>query len=230
MGAGRGGGMSSDVARAALEPLVAVRRLSVAARTAIEPPIAVQASDEALLALMQTGDTQALGVLFERYARLVLTIAFRSLRDRAEAEDLVQDVFLHLHETCRTYDPRKGAARTWIVHLAYCRAFDRRAYLGRRGFYAGPKTFTQTNALEEASPSLENQVAALVSGERVHRAFNELTEKQRTTLELYFFEGFTLREIARRLGESLENVRHHYYRGMRHLNECETVKSLRGER
>ncbi len=220
--------MSSDVARAALEPLVpAHRRLRVGARQQVDEPIAVQPTDEGLLALMQAGDTSALGLLFERYARLVLTIAFRGLRDRAEAEDLVQDVFLHLHETCRNYDPRKGAARTWIVHLAYCRAFDRRAYLSRRGFYGGAETFSQQNALVEAS-SLEDEVSVQVSGERVHRAFEELTEKQRATLELYFFEGFTLREIAQRMGETLENVRHYYYRGMRHLNECKTVKALIG--
>lgn len=218
--------MSSDAARTALRlPLAVERRLHSPPESATES-VACRQSDEELLALVKSGDDRALATLFDRYARLVLTIGFRSLKDYAEAEDLVQDVFLHIHEKSRNYDASKGEGRTWIIHVAYCMAFDRRGYLTRRGFYTGTNISAHQDTLREKS-CLEDQVSIQLSGERVHREFQKLTEKQRTTLELYFFGGFTFREISEQLGETLENVRHHYYRGMERLNETEAAKALR---
>jgi RNA polymerase sigma-70 factor (ECF subfamily) len=74
---------------------------------------------------------------------------------------------------------------------------------------------------------LEDQVSIQLTGEQVHRRFQELTEKQRATLELFFFEGFTFREISEQTGETLENVRHHYYRGMERLNKTDVAQALR---
>jgi len=221
--------MSSDAARTALRlPLSLQRHLQTVAEVATEP-VAARVSDEELLALVKSGDGHALAALFDRYARLVLAIGFRTLKDHAEAEDLVQDVFLHIHERSRNYDPTKGAGRTWIIHVAYCRAFDRRAYLARRGFYTGTDISALQNTLKEES-RLEDQVSIQLSGEQVHREFQELTERQRTTLELFFFGGFTFREIAEQMGETLENVRHHYYRGMERLNKTEAARALRNRK
>jgi RNA polymerase sigma-70 factor (ECF subfamily) len=218
--------MSFDAARTALRlPLAVERRLPSGSETGTES-VAHRPSDEELLALVQSGDDRALAALFDRYARLVLTIGFRSLKDYAEAEDLVQDVFLHIHERSRNYDSTKGAGRTWIIHVAYCMAFDRRGYLARRGFYSGTELSAHQDTLREQS-CLENQISIQLSGEQVHREFQELTENQRTTLELYFFGGFTFREISEQLGETLENVRHHYYRGMERLNKTAAAKALR---
>lgn len=218
--------MSSDATRTALRlPLAVERRLRRVSEPAMES-VASRQSDEELLALVQLGDDRALAALFDRYARLILTIGFRSLKDYAEAEDLVQDVFLHIHERSRNYDSAKGAGRTWIVHVAYCMAFDRRAYLARRGFYSGTNISGHQDALREQS-CLEDQISIQLNGDQVHREFQELTEKQRTTLELYFFRGFTFREISEHLGETLENVRHHYYRGMERLNKTKSAKALR---
>ena len=218
--------MSSDAARTALRlPLAMQRRLHSGCEPAADA-VAPRSSDEELLALCQSGDDHALAELFDRYARLVLTIGFRALKDHAEAEDLVQEVFLHIHERSRNYDRAKGTGRTWIVHVAYCMAFDRRAYLARRGFYSGTNISAHQETLREQS-RLEDQISTQLCGEQVHREFQELTEKQRTTLELHFFAGSTFREISEQMGETLENVRHHYYRGMERLNKTEAAKALR---
>jgi RNA polymerase sigma-70 factor (ECF subfamily) len=63
----------------------------------------------------------------------------------------------------------------------------------------------------------------------LRRAFEELSEKQRQTLTLYFFEGYTLREISQRLNESLANIRHYYYRGLERLKASVDVRSLKGD-
>ena len=73
----------------------------------------------------------------------------------------------------------------------------------------------------------EEQIADLLTGEQLHAAFEELSEKQRATLEMYFFEGLDLREIGRRLAETLENTRHFYYRGLDRLRKSAAAMAHR---
>src|SRR5260370_19902735 len=94
------------------QPLVSLLVTRRRARVATAPAPAVELSDEDLVLQAQHGDRAALGALFDRYASLVLGIGLRTLRDRGEAEDLVQDVFLSLCEKVRGFDPSKGSGRT----------------------------------------------------------------------------------------------------------------------
>src|SRR5712692_322233 len=96
--------------------------------------------DEDLLARIAKGDQEALGCLFPRYARVVRSIAARILRDSAEADDLVQDLFLFIHRKCAIFDSSKSSARSWIVQMAYHRAIERRRYLATRQFYSPMET------------------------------------------------------------------------------------------
>jgi DNA-directed RNA polymerase specialized sigma24 family protein len=73
-------------------------------------------------------------------------------RDRAEAEDLVQDIFLKLFAAKQGFEPDKGGARTWIVQFIYRRAFDRRAFLTRRHFYAGNNPGNAKSTGDEGPP------------------------------------------------------------------------------
>src|SRR5260370_38168527 len=84
------------------------------------------ASDEVLLTRFAEGDQQALACLFERHGRLLRSIATRILRDGAEAEDLVQDLFLFIHRKSVIFDSRKSSARSWIVQMVYHRAISPR--------------------------------------------------------------------------------------------------------
>jgi RNA polymerase sigma-70 factor (ECF subfamily) len=187
------------------------------------------ASDERLLHLAKAGDLGAVGILFDRYSRLVLGVGYRILHDRGEAEDLVQEVFLRLCKKSNSFDASKGSARTWLVQFAYRRAFDRRRYLTRRCFYVGTNLDCLKNALQEGL-GLEAEVAARVTGEQLRVAFEELNDKQSATLQLYFFEGLDLREAATRLGETLENTRHYYYRGLERLRRTAIALTLRSEK
>src|SRR4029077_7470291 len=93
-------------------------------------------SDEALITRLQAGEQEALGSLFERYARVVRSVAARILRDAAEAEDLVQDLFLFIQRKCSVFDSSKSSARSWIIQMAYHRAIERRRYLTTRQLYS----------------------------------------------------------------------------------------------
>ena len=174
---------------------------------------------------IQEGDEHALGLLLERYANLVLGIGLKVLRDREEAEELVQDVFFQVYRKSHLFDPQRGSPRAWLLQTAYHRAFDRREYLQVRRFYDS-KSVEDLSDVVRASSDVEYE-ARMRQGETIiRRAFEDLTEKQRQTLTLFFFEGYTLREISRHLQESLANVRHYYYRGLKHLKESLDATAL----
>ena len=125
---------------------------------------------------------------------------------------------LFVRKTTEFRSNKKGNARNWVIQIAYCRAFDRRTYLTRRGFYRGTNIDDLKNT-QDRNADFETQVLARVSGEQLRAAFDQLPERQRTTLELFFFEGYSLREISDRLSETLENTRHYYYRGIERLRK-----------
>ena len=176
--------------------------------------------DDDLLLLVQRGDREALGVLFDRYARLVLSVGLKIIRDSAEAEDLVHDVFLFLLDKGHLFDPAKGCARAWLAKVTYHRALDRRRYLVRRCFY---RTNNDDSAPERITASDSEYPDFWYWHSYLQRALDDLSEDQRTTLKLHFFEGFTINEISQKLGISPINTRNYYYRGLERLRKTMNV-------
>jgi RNA polymerase sigma-70 factor, ECF subfamily len=175
-------------------------------------------SDEALLDQIRNHDKLAALTLFRRYDRLVLSIGFRILQDEGEAEDLAQEIFLRLFSEAGTFDELKGSARTWFIQMIYRRAFDRRAYLNRRQFYVGTEAQDCTNTVNGVKNPEDDMINCLTA-RQLKTVFSELSDRQRETLEAFFFEGLKFAEIAERCGEDVTNVRHHYYRGLERLRQ-----------
>ncbi len=175
-------------------------------------------ADEAVMRRVQRGEREALGLLFDRYARLIFSVGFRILRDASEAEELVQDVFLYVHEKSKIFDASKGSARSWLVQIAYSRAFDKRGYLKRRRFYDHQHIDDVAESLA-SNWSLEDYGESARLKESMKEAFAGLNERQRITLQMFFFDGCSLNEISGHLNESLGNTRNHYYRGLDKLRE-----------
>jgi len=186
-------------------------------------------ADEEALNRLKSQDKEALALLYERHAQLVLKIAFRVLRDAGEAEELMHTVFLHLYQKAELFDAAKGGGKAWIVQTAYHRALDRREYLEHRQFYSGTDSAQLADTVSGGS-NVEREVGARLDREQLLKAIEELPENQRQTLTLYFFEGMELREISERFGESFINVRHHYYRGLEKLRRNISVRRLRDRR
>ena len=190
---------------------------------------AADADDETLLMCLQASDMEALGVLFQRYAGLMLSIARRVLRDNDEAEDLVQDVFLFLFLKNKSFDPAKGSARSWLMQVTYHRAYDRRRYLCARSFYDRARCGEAAEALPSAvNPAIENAEDFFCWQSYLGPAFEGLSDDQRKTLMLYFYDGYTIHEISEKLGQSFGNVQHHFYRGLDRLRKLVFHKN--GER
>jgi RNA polymerase sigma-70 factor (ECF subfamily) len=184
----------------------------------------VQPSDHQLMECIKLGERHALGLLFDRYARVVFSVSARILRNATEAQDLVQDVFLQIHQKCHQFDSEKGTVASWLLRITYSRAFNRREYLNLRGASDcfGIEQFAATEQIESALDKLTDNVFAK---QILERAASELTHRQRATLEMYFFEGYTLREISTKLDESIINTRHHYYRGLEKLRAVVSNRS-----
>lgn len=174
-------------------------------------------SDENLIADVAQGSSEALAILFRRHAGLVRGVALRVLKDASEADDLVQDVFVLIHRFCGTFDSSKASVQFWIVQMAYRRAISRRQYLNSRHFYTriefDEQAIQPTGVRSDAS--LDQRLAEL----DLQKMFETLSEDQQKTLRLHFIEGYTLEEIAKMLGQTKGNIRHHSFRGLEQLRK-----------
>src|SRR5258708_14682933 len=94
-----------------------------------------QESDAELVRLLVAGNHDAMTVIFDRYYRLVMSVALRMLHDVAEAEDVVQIVFTHFFQKANLFDATKGNLGTWLLQYAYGRTINHKRSLNARHFY-----------------------------------------------------------------------------------------------
>ena len=172
------------------------------------------------MARMQADDSESLACLFQRYAHLVRVVSLRILKSSAETEDFVQDLFLFIQRKAGIFDSSKSSARSWIVQMAYQRAIERRRYLAARHFYERNES---QDCVERVVGKLtiedDYSPEAVFGRNGLQKVLAALSDDQRETLRLYFFDGYTLAEISEKLGQSLGNVRNHYYRGLEKLRD-----------
>jgi RNA polymerase sigma-70 factor (ECF subfamily) len=209
---------SSTVFRGLISTVASVARKAEQRADGETMHAAPESTDEFLMGRVQSGDKQALSVLYDRHARLVLSVGLRILRDTSEAQELVQDVFLYVFQKSQDFDPAKSKLRSWLVQIAYSRAFNKREYLLLRRFY----DYLELDDVFDSVPSrfsAEKDVEGFELRELLQAAFAALTDLQRATLEMFFWEGYSLREISARLQETHGNTRNHYYRGLEKLRE-----------
>jgi RNA polymerase sigma-70 factor, ECF subfamily len=173
-------------------------------------------TDDQLMVQLQDGVNDALAVLFERYHRLVFSIALKIVRDRGEAEDVTQNVFLEIYNSVARFDPGRGTLKVWLLQYAYHRAFNWKRHLDTRNFY-------KQEVIEDLDPAFCGgfiTTGKYAPGELqrlLQQGLASLGTDQKRVIELANFEGFSMKEIANKTGDSLSNVRHHYYRGLQKL-------------
>jgi RNA polymerase sigma-70 factor (ECF subfamily) len=186
-----------------------------------------QVDDETLVYRLSAGDREACSWLFKRFAPSVRNVGRRILKNDAEADDLVQEVFLYLHRKALLFNSSKGSARSWIFQVAYTQAFLRRRELRASGFYSSGIRDSSSDIEPRTSShaQYDSTLEALFGRTNWRRVLDALTLEQKETLRLHFFEGYTFAEIAEKLGQSYANVRNHHYRGLeklrKHINEEE---------
>jgi RNA polymerase sigma-70 factor, ECF subfamily len=210
-------------------PFPVLERKTDALEPTASPAQTPETPDELLMEQIRQGTWDALIPLFRRHAHAVRSVACRILRNEAEADDLVQEVFLFVFRKAALFDPSLGTARSWIIQVTYHRAIDRRRYLTSRRYY----TFEDVDASAEepaddrrAIPSWERSLDGVWGRKTAAELRSLLSFDQLQTIELHFFEGYALEEIAERTGQSLVNVRHHYYRGLEKLRKSAFARKL----
>ncbi|MEM9136348.1 MAG: sigma-70 family RNA polymerase sigma factor [Cyanobacteria bacterium P01_F01_bin.42] len=168
-------------------------------------------TDEALILSLRQGNKSALAILYDRYSRLVYTIAFRILNSGPEAEDLTQEIFLNLWQK-QTYNPARSSLSRFLSTVNPNRAIGRvRARSNRRRILKGLAPQTQPIepfSLPEAQSSLGER------SQRVREALKTLPEKQRELLWLAYYHGFSQSEIASHTNIPLGTVKSRMRQGL----------------
>ena len=174
-------------------------------------------SDELVMAHLVAGHGDAAAVLLDRYIRLVTSIAYKIMRDPVEAEDVAQEVFVDLCRTAAQFDAAKGTAKMWIIRTSYRRSLSRR----RNAKVRDAHIQTGLEDVIELCRSNENFIGGKLSSYEsqrlVRQILGQLERPERVILQLVFFDGLSLREVATKTGATLESVRHRYYRSIHKL-------------
>ncbi len=174
-------------------------------------------NDRALIARVESRDADALALLYDRHASRLLGLAQRILGDTGEAEEVLQEVFLHVWKAAATFDASRGPVLAWLLVATRSRSIDR-LRSRRPGRSAGVRSLEE--APETASrEDLEADVAGREWEARCRAAIGQLPEEQRRALELAYFEGLTHQEIAQRTATPLGTVKTRVRLGLMKLRE-----------
>lgn len=158
--------------------------------------------DVALVQAMARGESPALAAIYDRYARLMVSVALRMLSDPAAAEDLVHDVLIEAWRHADRYDPGRASVRTWLLVRLRSRALDQlRSQTVRRDASSRIQSQASAQPLEADGQELSPDHQA------VRRALTELPEAQRLVLELSYFQGLSASEIAEEMGSPIGTVK-----------------------
>jgi RNA polymerase sigma-70 factor (ECF subfamily) len=184
-------------------------------------------SDNDVMAHLAAGHGDAIAILLDRYSRLVLSIASKIVHDSSEAEDVAQEVFVYLCRTAGQFDAVKGSTKMWIVRTAYRRSLNRRRYLSLRDAHLLGDNEEFLNLPSASDYSSSPRLSAYESQRLVRQILGHLDGAQRRVLEMVFFDGLSMREVAAQTGTTLESVRHRYYRGIDKLRRMTDASASR---
>ena len=164
-------------------------------------------NDEALLQLIARSQENALSELYDRYSRLVYSVALNATADPSQAEEITQDVFVRVWESARTYRADQGRVATWLTSIARSRAID----VYRRSRVRGENlhiSWEEAESLDPPAPQDVEAEADLAQRQRwVRWAVAQLPAEQQQALGLAFFQGLSHAEIAQALGEPLGTIK-----------------------
>ena len=155
--------------------------------------------EESLLGRVSKGDQQAMAEIFDRYSRLVYSVALRVLSDSGHAEDVMQEVFLKVWREPQVFFQDRGRLGAWLAVVARNRAIDS---LRRR---------KPSDSVEDVILASRTDIASEVEREslidKIRGAMRILPPEQKLSMELAYFEGLSHSEIAARTGDPLGTVK-----------------------
>jgi RNA polymerase sigma-70 factor (ECF subfamily) len=157
-----------------------------------------------LLARVANGDQEAFATFYDLTSRTVFGIVLGVLRDRAQSEEVTQEIYVEAWRQAPRFDSGQGSPHSWLNTIAHRRAVDRVRSAERS--HQREQRHAES-AGEPIAPDTSDIVIANVEGERVRQALETLPEAQRTAVRLAYYEGQSHRDIAETLGIPLGTVK-----------------------
>ncbi|MEE3719063.1 sigma-70 family RNA polymerase sigma factor [Tumidithrix elongata RA019] len=177
------------------------------------PPI----DEISVLERIASQDQAALSLLYDRYARVIYTIAYRIIGSAEESEEIVLDVFTQVWRIAKNYTPQKGRVDTWLFMIARSRALDR--IRSRTRSYKAIEASEHALLLHSHADSPEEDVLVRERSDYVKAALEKLPSEQRLVLELAYFKGLSHTQIAVETGISLGTIKTRIRLGLKKLRE-----------
>ena len=160
-------------------------------------------------------DAAALKAVYERTSAKLYGICLRLLHDEAEAQDVLQEVYVTVWEKATAYDPSRSSPITWLATMTRNRAIDR---LRRRR--APTEALASALDVADDQPSSLDVLEQAEDAARLQQCLEELEVKARTAIRAAFFEGATYPELAERDAVPLPTVKSWIRRGLQRLRGC----------
>lgn len=172
----------------------------------------------------------AIGTLYDRYGRLVYSIALHFVGDEGTAEEITQDVFVKAYEGAGSYQSEISKASSWLASITRHRAIDelrRRDVRAEKNLTDWPddvgKDYVDGLAMVDGP---EKSVELLLESRSILRMIASLPQEQRKALRLAFFQGYSHNEIANLLGEPLGTIKSRIRMGMQRMKEMMIEKGF----
>ncbi len=175
--------------------------------------------DTTLIKLAALAQTEALGELYDRYNRLVFSLALMIVGDRASAGEILLDVFTQVWQRAGTYRADQAKVSTWLTAIARHQAID---VLRRRSSRPEANSVSWDELPPSPSPAvhdLEELMELSLQRQRVRAAVAQLPEDQQQALAMAYFKGYTHHEIAAALNEPLGTVKTRIRLAMKKLRQ-----------
>ncbi|HEY0782110.1 MAG TPA: sigma-70 family RNA polymerase sigma factor [Thermoanaerobaculia bacterium] len=179
-----------------------------------------EVEDLNLLTRIGSGDRDAFASFFDRHSPSALGLLFRIRGGRAEAEEVLQEVFLQVWKQADRYEPGRSTPRGWLLMLARSRALDRLRRRDARRRREEEAAAEQASTLKLVRPIGTDRLEEIERKDRVTSALDQLSAEQRRCIELAFYEGLTHTQIAERLEAPLGTVKSRILLGMNKLRQA----------
>lgn len=163
--------------------------------------------DEVLIRLIEADNANSLGELYDRYHRLIFSLALNIVGDSGSAEEITLDVFTLIWRKASTYNPEKAKVSTWMTTITRNRSIDVLRRWGSRPERLSLDLFQIPSSQLPLDDTLEEDAQAALLKERVREAISQLPEDQKEALQLAYFKGYTHRQIAEVLDQPLGTVK-----------------------